>query len=413
MKKYFLIIFFLGIASGIYGQIKVLYDATKAEMAGNADWIIDADTFDIGFSNGVLHFNGNESNPQRFPTPEQSSITTTTAENYWTGGISAWAIDVVKLKYRDEINEEYQVETLPVGGRITYGDTTNDQDLSIYDIFVVPEPNYKFTDDEKTAIYNFIKNGGGLFLISDHDESDRDGDGYDSVDVWDDFLDNAPLGYNPFGIHINYDNITEASSSIADLPGNPILFGEFGEVTTVEFYNGTTFSIDYTENQDATALVFRKNQENNYNQVMIASSTYGAGKILAVGDSSIIDDGSGDSHDRLYDGWIEDANGNHRKLIMNAVLWMSPGVSSVEKDLPGHVFRVYMKPDHFMVINPEIHVNLNLFSVSIYNMEGREILSDEKIRQENGLYLNLPEGIYLFAIKMEGIIIQTGKIILD
>lgn len=29
-----------------------MFDATKAESAGNADWIIDADTLNIGFSSG-------------------------------------------------------------------------------------------------------------------------------------------------------------------------------------------------------------------------------------------------------------------------------------------------------------------------------------------------------------------------
>ena len=44
---------------------KFLFDATKAETAGNADWVIDADT-----------------SPQRFPTPAQSNITATTTEKF-------------------------------------------------------------------------------------------------------------------------------------------------------------------------------------------------------------------------------------------------------------------------------------------------------------------------------------------
>ncbi len=95
MKKLLIITLFL-IGHLIFGQVKVLFDATKAEMAGNADWVIDADTHNIGFSSGVINFNGNESNPQRFPTPDQSTVAANTSENYWTGGISAWGIEAVK-----------------------------------------------------------------------------------------------------------------------------------------------------------------------------------------------------------------------------------------------------------------------------------------------------------------------------
>jgi hypothetical protein len=31
---------------------------------------------------------------------------------------------------------------------------------------------------EKDAIINFVKNGGGLYMIADHDNSDRNGDGW-------------------------------------------------------------------------------------------------------------------------------------------------------------------------------------------------------------------------------------------
>ena len=80
MKK-ILSVFTLIVFLSSNAQIKILFDATKAEMAGNADWVIDADS--------KLN---NESNPQRIPTPAQSGITASTSETYWNGGISAWAI---------------------------------------------------------------------------------------------------------------------------------------------------------------------------------------------------------------------------------------------------------------------------------------------------------------------------------
>ncbi|MFP5436166.1 MAG: hypothetical protein ACLGH8_00085 [Bacteroidia bacterium] len=104
-------------------QVKILFDARKAESAGNADWVIDADNHNLGFRNGPAVLGaGSESNPQRYPTPSQTGITATTDETYWNGALSAWAIDCVK--------QGYTVETLPYNGQITYNVHSNPQDLS-------------------------------------------------------------------------------------------------------------------------------------------------------------------------------------------------------------------------------------------------------------------------------------------
>jgi hypothetical protein len=55
---------------------------------------------------------------------------------------------------------------LPPGKAITYGNTSNPQDLSNYDVYIIVEPNIKYTTAEKTAILSFVQNGGGLFMIS-------------------------------------------------------------------------------------------------------------------------------------------------------------------------------------------------------------------------------------------------------
>ena len=46
MKK-ILSVFTLIVFLSTNAQIKILFDATKAEMAGNADWVIDADEFNL------------------------------------------------------------------------------------------------------------------------------------------------------------------------------------------------------------------------------------------------------------------------------------------------------------------------------------------------------------------------------
>lgn len=316
MKK---ILFFTVVLISLHttAQVKILFDATKAESAGNADWVIDADTHNLGFSSGpAVAGSGSESNPQRIPTPLQSTITASTPETYWNGSLSYWGIDCVK--------QGYTVETLPYNGQITYGIASNAQDLSHYKVFVVDEPNILFTATEKAAIINFVQNGGGLCIISDHTISDRNNDNVDSPQVLNDLLSNNTVQNNPFGIAFDYVDISQTSSAVANLPTNPILHGTFGSVTQVKWTSGTTMTLNTTQNSSATGLVFKSGSNTTgTTNVLCASATYQNGKVVAIGDSSITDDGTGDSGDTLYNGYITDANGNHQKLLMNAIIWLA------------------------------------------------------------------------------------------
>jgi hypothetical protein len=298
-----------------FGQNKILFDATKAEMAGNADWVIDSDLHNINATNGIPYVGGTESNPQRFPNPAQANIIASTTETYWQGALSSWAIDCVK--------KGYQVETLPYNGIISYGNTNNVQDLSNYKVFVVDEPNILFTPSEKTAIVNFVANGGGLFIISDHTISDRNNDGHDSPEIWNDLFTNNSIQNNAFGITFNLDNISGSSSNIASIPTNTILHGSYGNVSQVLWSNGATMTLNTSNNSSVKGLVYKTGASNTgVNNVMVASAVYQNGKVVAVGDSSIPDDGTGDPNDTLYDGYLSDANGNHRVLLMNAMVWL-------------------------------------------------------------------------------------------
>src|SRR4051812_35868345 len=81
-------------------QTRILFDAAHAQSAGNADWVIDADTRNLGWTpNGVTGAAYTGSNPQQIPTPGQSGITAATSETYWDGALSAWAVDCVKRGY--------------------------------------------------------------------------------------------------------------------------------------------------------------------------------------------------------------------------------------------------------------------------------------------------------------------------
>ncbi|MCX6896534.1 MAG: hypothetical protein NTZ16_13765 [Verrucomicrobia bacterium] len=294
-----------------------LFDATKAEMAGNADWVIDADAYNLNVANGngsgTLGTGGNESNPQRFPTPDQTNVTASTSETYWQGALSAWAIDIVK--------NGHHVETLPYNGRITWNDSSNVQDLTNYNVFVLCEPNIYFTATEKTALINFVKNGVGLFIVSDHSVADRNNDGSDAYQVLNDLMTNS-VANNPFGIRFNGDNVSPASTypdtSIAD----PITHGAAGTVTSFAYHNGSTISIN--TNQNASAKVaFWTSSTHGTNNAMIAYATFGTGKVVAIGDSSPFDDGTGDPNDTSFYVDYPLTSVGDGDAILNASLWLA------------------------------------------------------------------------------------------
>ncbi len=316
MNKLLIIFVVLILPFGLKAQVKILFNSTKAETAGSADWVIDADLHNIGYTNGPpVAGQGSESNPQRLPTPAQSLVTSTTAETYWNGGISAWGIDLVK--------KGYVVETLPYNGAITYGNSNNAQDLSNYKVFIDCEPNILYTAAEKTAIMQFVQNGGGLFMVSDHTISDRNNDGYDSPEIWNDLMTNNGIVSNPFGIAFDLADFSQTTTNIPTLPNDPILHGIMGNVTSVMWSNGTSMTLNPAANSSVKGIIYKTGSAFGNSNVMFAYASYGNGKVTALGDSSPCDDGSGDSGDVLYNGWTGDAGGNHERLIINATIWLA------------------------------------------------------------------------------------------
>jgi hypothetical protein len=297
-------------------QKKILFDNKKGEIAGNADWIIDADSYDLGAnSSGVLYIGGFESNAQKIPTPAQSGITSTTAENYWTGGLSAWAIDMAR--------EGFTIETLPWNGSITYGNSSNAQDLSNYKVYVVCEPNIRFTSTEKTAILNFVNNGGGLYMIAGHDGADRNFDGWDARQIWNDLMLNNSVQNNPFGIFFDSVDVSSTYSKINNVVADSIISGKAGTVTKIQYNGGATMTLEPLANNSVVADIRAQSSPNANTIVAHAHCTFGKGKVAAMGDSSPADDGTGDTGDVLYDGYYGGANGNHYKLLINATLWLA------------------------------------------------------------------------------------------
>ncbi|MFF0414372.1 hydrolase [Kitasatospora sp. NPDC004745] len=270
---------------------RVLFDNSKAETAGNADWII--------------------STSQPDPLAQNANPTT---EKSWTGALSAWGVALQRTG-------QYSLKTLPAGSTISYG-TGAALDLANFDTFVLPEPNIRLTTGEKSALVRFVRNGGGLFLISDHTRSDRNNDGWDSPAIINDLMTaNGVDDNDPFGFSVDLLNITTDNPRTADAPTDPVLHGPFGTVTGSILRNGTTFTLKPADNPSVKGLVYRTGSSGTTGAFFV-TSTYGSGRVAVWGDSSPVDDGTGQSGNTLYNGWNDPA-GTDAALALNATAWLS------------------------------------------------------------------------------------------
>lgn len=261
--------------------------------------------------------------------------------------------------------------------------------------------NLKFTTAEANALVNFVNNGGGLFMISDHDISDRNGDGWDSPGVWNDILSNNTIQANPFGITFDLQNISQTSTNIANLPTDPILHGSAGTPTQIQFSNGTTMTLNKTANPSVKGLIFKTGSSaSGTNNVLFATATYGLGKVCALGDSSVPDDGTGDLGDTLYNGYTGDANGNHKPLLLNATIWLATSSSNLNvNDLSGATggINIYPNPasDYIYISNGK---DSNNYQYSITDFLGRNletgIVNSGKINVEK-----YKSGNYILTLK--------------
>lgn len=375
---------------------KALFDNTKNETAGNADWIIDTD--------------------QPVPLPPQSGITSATPENYWVGGISAWGVGLVKLGFT--------VHTLTKMYGITYGNSSNPYDLSNYTLFVVCEPQNPFSQAEKEAITMFVRNGGGLFMVADHDVSDRDNDGWDSPKVW-----NAIGTDSLFGIHFqssgeSNNNISQISTN-ASIMDDSIMIARNGKITKLSFYNGTTMRLFPNLNSTVAGHMWMNGVAQSTSQAMTATAHYGKGRVAAVGDSSPADDSTGQSGNKLYNGWNESGVPNNI-LFLNISLWLI-GVNSTtgvkEVNVNEHPVNFELSQNYPNPFNPSTTIGFTLpvsgfTSVKVFDVLGKEVstlVSENKTAGSYSVEWNgekYGSGVYFYRIN-SGSYRSTKKLVLQ
>lgn len=247
---------------------------------------------------------------------------------------------------------------------------------------------------------SFVANGGGLFIVSDHNISDRNNDGWDSPAIWNDFFTNNGVVSNPFGISIDLNSVSPSTSNFAPVSTNPtILSGPKGTPTQMKFSSGATMTLNKTSNPSVQGLVFTTGSSTTGStNVMFATATYGNGRVCALGDSSVPDDGTGDPNDTLYNGYSGDANGNHRPLLVNAVVWLASSSNLGVRDvMPKQEVEIYPNP-----VSDYVYIKNNKFKTYQLLDEMGRVIDSGVIKDVNAINVqHLPAGVYYLSLQSD------------
>ena len=289
------------------GRVRVLFDDAHHQRAGSVDWIVD--------SSG------------RLPWPSVPA-----KETDWSGALSSFGKALFDTG-------RFTVERLPPSSKLAFGGDSA-QDLKNYGVLVIPEPSSQFGEDESKAVAAFVQAGGGLLMVTDHAESDRDGNNWDSVQALNDMLTAASGGQgldgNPFGFKVAWIDYNEsgqldklnkniASTIPQEVSAHPVLNGVHGIVTQTGMFKGGLFTI--LDDAKAVTLIHAVPMGTagyETGSPFVVAAEPGQGRVVAVGDSALMNDGT-DSHGRTMlnsDAWHSETQQN-AALFLNAVEWLA------------------------------------------------------------------------------------------
>jgi hypothetical protein len=275
----------------------VLVDTAHGQLDGTPRWRIDDDS--------------PEPQPADPPAPED-----------WNGALSsmAWALSKTGA---------FRFVQTPPGSQFVYEScpdrTAWAHDLACHDLVILAEPNTPFDAAEVAALRAFVAAGGGLLMAANHYGSNRegvpcDGDGRpapvgpsgdrrtagDEVDSTRVLMaleaftglrpaagDPSPcIGGDPSRTGLNA-NFIERERRLPERPGDPILNGPFGAVRLLSFEHSTSFSeAPQHEAAEVHEVILRRSPQGAAAAMVVGRSRYGRGRTVALGDVSLMGDGS-------------------------------------------------------------------------------------------------------------------------
>ncbi|MBL0211221.1 MAG: PKD domain-containing protein [Holophagaceae bacterium] len=312
----------LGLALPLASQTpkKVLFDHTRHEEAGtSAEWVICT---------------ASEPNP---------APANPTSETSWNGGISAWGFDLFKAGYA--------VQSLPPTGRVTYGDPTNAQDLSNYQVYIIPEPYLRFSATEKQAILSYVQNGGGLFLVGNHIGAARYSGtgGTDAYTVFNDLVNVG--GVNPYGFTFvpghgpgdtRANTTSTAFSAATDAGTQAIVHGAFGGLSLMDFHSYAYVSYNTAQNPSVKEILHT--QVSGDTGSFIVTCNVGAGRVVAISDSAPADDGTTTTGGKaLHNSYTINSN---KAFFLNSCAYLAGGGAN--------------RPPAVSILSPSANVSINV-----------------------------------------------------
>lgn len=175
-------------------------------------------------------------------------------------------------------------------------------------------------------------------------------------------------------------------------------------------------TLNTTANSTVKGIIYKSGTSGN-NNVLAAYALYGSGKVFAIGDSSPADDGTGDSGDILYDGWIADANGNHERLIMNATIWLATSVTSVD-NIAAENSSIMLFPNPFSetaTFSIEPSIDLQNLSIHIYDILGKEVSVLSNFNEHNVVFHkdNLKKSVYIYKVLRNNEVLKTARFVVQ
>ncbi len=239
-----------GITLSTGDDIYILFDRSKGEHHAGEWWAIDDD--------------------EPMPLPEHPGIT-----NLWSGSLSAMA-------HRLYLTGRYVAETLPPEGHITWLDSDNAQDLSLFDLLIICEPDIPFSVEEIAAVRNFVESGGSLLLAGGDDSGFRGAK--NGISVLNDLLEGI-LGDEVSG-EIRFSRNEQPGNgtlTITDnILSNPITNGPFGNVQRLSLEHGLRIQNSESEGIISIGPAFQ------HGAPLYIVSAIGRGRIAMISDSHLL-----------------------------------------------------------------------------------------------------------------------------
>ncbi|MCJ8014029.1 DUF6359 domain-containing protein [Paenibacillus sp. KQZ6P-2] len=187
-----------------------------------------------------------------------------------TAGAADWVIDGAFSDFADGLRKaNFQVDalqrTLPMNAQSYDNPAITLSKLKQYDVFIIGEANIPFKASEQDAMLQYVKEGGSIFFISDHYNSDRNLNRWDSSEVMNGYRRGAfgdstkgmPtaeaassamkdvtstdwLGQN-FGVRFRYNSVGDVTKT--DTVKYDQTFGITAGVNDVEMHSGSTLVV--------------------------------------------------------------------------------------------------------------------------------------------------------------------------